>query len=188
MMAMEFSALGRTRLADIKMHGVRSLRTGKFTVTGMTIDGQLVIPTQKFWDNLFRRFGLTHGWAQAKSNARRFEWLVSHYGEYQLPYRLSWDINGNTELWPAPDMKMRRPVLRKRRKSRTEPSCRIDAAHRTSGESCQEAAAREEKIAGYATLLSRVRTIQQMNRLRGRRPTEGPSRGSRLKGIFDNRN
>jgi hypothetical protein len=183
---MEFSALGRTQLADIKLHGVRRPSTGRFTVTGLTIDGQLVIPTQKFWDNLFRRFGLTDGWAAAKSNARRFEWLVAHYGEYQLPYRVSWDLHGNAELWPAPDMKMRRPklVLKKRRKS--QERCGAAKDQRTTSKCGGESA--NEKLAGYSTLLSRVRNLQRLNRVRGLRPGQTPVRRSRLNGLFDRHN
>ncbi len=93
---------GRTRLDNIEVHGVRNLNTGRFTVTGLTIDGQLVIPTTEFWNDLFHRFNLTAGWADGKSNVRRFEWLVAHFGEYEVPYCLEIDDDFNARIYPSP--------------------------------------------------------------------------------------
>jgi len=109
-MAMDF-AYGRTLLSEIDLHGVRNLETGRFSVTGLTVDGQLVVPTRGFWDDLFHRFRLTNDWAQHKSDARRFEWLVAHFGEYEIPYRVEWDAFGNTILQPRRRKKMRRPKV-----------------------------------------------------------------------------
>ena len=93
---------GRTRLDNIQVHGMRNLHTGRFTVTGLTIDGQLVIPTTEFWNDLFHRFNLTAGWADGKSNVRRFEWLVAHFGEYEIPYQLEIDEDLNAHIYPNP--------------------------------------------------------------------------------------
>lgn len=91
---------GRIRLDEIKIHGVRNLNTGRFTVTGLTIDEQLVVPTTEFWNDLFYRFNLTAGWADGKSNVRRFEWLVAHFGEYELPYQIHIDDEFNALIFP----------------------------------------------------------------------------------------
>ena len=93
---------GRIRLDEIKVHGVRNLNTGRFSVTGLTIDEQLVIPTREFWKDLFHRFNLTAGWADGKSNVRRFEWLVAHFGEYELPYQIEIDDEFNALIFPNP--------------------------------------------------------------------------------------
>jgi len=77
-MALDY-ALGRTRLNEIELHGVRSLKTGRFTITAVTIDGQLLMPTSEFWEDLFKRYHLTSGWAEAKSYSRRFDWLAAHH-------------------------------------------------------------------------------------------------------------
>ncbi len=115
-MALDF-ACGRTRLMDIQLHAVRSLKSGRLCVTGLTVDGQLVIPSRDFWNNLFRRFGLDNAWADRKSDARRFEWLAVHFAAYEIPYRMDWDETGQATLYPCPNKKLRRP----RRRATTVP-------------------------------------------------------------------
>ncbi len=110
-MAIDY-ACGKTRLMDIQLHAVRSLKSGRLCVTGLTVDGQLVIPSRPFWDNLFRRFGLDNDWANRKSDARRFEWLAVHFADYEIPYRIEWDESGHAVLYPRPHQKMRRPKRR----------------------------------------------------------------------------
>ena len=45
-MALDF-AYGRVQLSEIEIHGVRGLKSGRFTITGVTIDGQLAVVTQR---------------------------------------------------------------------------------------------------------------------------------------------
>lgn len=106
-MALDF-ALGRTRMDEMELHGVRSLKTGRFTITAVTIDGQLLMPTREFWEDLFKRYKLTAGWAEGKSYARRFEWLAAHHGNDEIPYRVLWDETGNAWVAPSRRRKIRR--------------------------------------------------------------------------------
>lgn len=101
-------ALGRTRLDEVELHGVRSLKTGRFTITAVTIDGQLLMPTREFWEDLFKRYQLTSGWAAGKSYARRFEWLAMHNGSDLIPYRVLWDDSGNAWVAPSRRRKVRK--------------------------------------------------------------------------------
>ena len=135
---------GRTRLDNIEVHGVRNLNTGRFTVTGLTIDGQLVIPTTEFWNDLFHRFNLTAGWADGKSNVRRFEWLVAHFGEYEVPYCLEITDDFDVYIYPSPKdpcvkgapkdvivLSKKRAVWNKRQMA-SRPASRSSATHSTS--------------------------------------------------------
>ena len=144
-MATDF-AYGRICLTDIEIHGVRNLQTGRFSITGATVDGQLVVPTREFWNDLFRRFCLTSGWAAGKSDARRFEWLAAHYGEYQIPYCIVWNEHGEACLLPVPDRKMRRPKRRVRAALST-PSLRTVARTHVQGCQPKPACRRRKRIA-----------------------------------------
>ncbi len=121
-MALDF-ALGRTRVNEIELHGVRSLKSGRFTITGVTIDGQLLLPTHEFWEDLFTRYRLTSGWAESKSYARRFEWLAAHHGLDEIPYRVLWDETGNAWIAPSRRRKIRRRKIR-RHKEETKANVR----------------------------------------------------------------
>ena len=127
-MALDY-ALGRTRMDEMELHGVRSLKTGRFTITAVTIDGQLLMPTREFWEDLFKRYQLTSGWAEGKSHARRFEFLAAHHGGDEIPYRVMWDESGNA--WVAPSR--RRKIRRKKETTPTDTSYTLDSR-------CREAA------------------------------------------------
>lgn len=121
-MALDF-ALGRTRLEDMELHGVRSLNTGRFTITAVTVDGQLLMPTRDFWEDLFKRYRLTAGWAEGKSYQRRFDWLVAHHGSDEIPYRVIWDESGNAWIAPNRKGKIRRRRRRLDRVASSRPAC-----------------------------------------------------------------
>lgn len=109
-MALDY-AHGRTRIDEVELHGVRSLKSGRFTVTALTIDGQLLMPTREFWEDLFARYQLTSGWAERKSYARRFQWLAAHHAGDEIPYRVVWDENGNAWVTPSRRRKIRRACV-----------------------------------------------------------------------------
>lgn len=108
---------------EMELHGVRSLKTGRFTITAVTIDGQLLMPTREFWEDLFKRYQLTSGWAEGKSHARRFEFLAAHHGGDEIPYRVLWDESGNA--WVAPSR--RRKIRRKKETTPTTGSYTLEA-------------------------------------------------------------
>ncbi len=95
-------AYGTARLDEIQLHCVRNIHTGRTSITGVSIDGQLLVPTTEFWDDLFTRFHLNHGWAENKSYARRFEWLKAHHPDAEIPYRIDVDEDFNSLLLPRP--------------------------------------------------------------------------------------
>ena len=49
-------AYGQTTLGEMELHGVTREATGEFQLTGVTIDGQLVIPARSFVKSLCERF------------------------------------------------------------------------------------------------------------------------------------
>ena len=47
---------GYARLRDVKTYGVRSTNTGRVTITGIEINGELYAPSLCFWRSFFHRF------------------------------------------------------------------------------------------------------------------------------------
>ena len=83
------------RLADFQLHGIRRRGNGRVAVVGFTVDGQLALPSQSFWQWLIAQFSNV---TQIEDEAEFFDCLRNEIPTVYVYYGLVWDDDGQTFL------------------------------------------------------------------------------------------
>ena len=97
-MAFDF-AYGKTTLGELELHGVHSEQTGQFHLTGVTIEGQLAIPSRGFVKSLCKRFEISSHLQQSRSSGELLGLIIRSFPLAEVDYRIEWDETGTTWLF-----------------------------------------------------------------------------------------
>lgn len=92
-------AYGNTTLGELNLHGVHHATTGKFQLTSVTIEGQLVIPSRGFVKSLCKRFAISRHEQAQRTSGELLGLLVRSFPLAAVKYRIEWDESGTTWLF-----------------------------------------------------------------------------------------
>ena len=88
--------IGVTNFRAIQLHGVRRRKDGSLTVTGISIDGRLTVPTRSFWNSLGTELTDAADSVQGLSPEETFNKIVKRAANKRIRYCLEHDNAGNT--------------------------------------------------------------------------------------------
>jgi hypothetical protein len=89
---------GQTRVRNLKIVGIRSSKTNKIQVTGVEIDGQMAVPSPRFWKSLLMQFGISESVLRYFDHAEVFERISAMSPDDALRYCIGSDDDGNKRL------------------------------------------------------------------------------------------
>jgi len=89
---------GQTRLSDVKTYGVRSSRTGRVTITGIEIHGELFAPSLCFWRSFFNHFRISADVLRLFDPSEVFERVQRHEADTPIRYCVERDTDGNSTI------------------------------------------------------------------------------------------
>jgi len=92
-------AYGKTTLGELELHGVHNEDSGKFQLTSVTVEGQLVIPSRGFVKSLCKRFAISRHEQAKRSSGELLSLLVRSFPLSEVKYRVEWDESGTTWLF-----------------------------------------------------------------------------------------
>jgi hypothetical protein len=104
-------AYGKTTLGDLELHGVHKDDTAEFVLTGVTIEGQLVIPTRGFVQSLCSRFSISRHLQSKRTSGELLSLIVRSFPLAEIAYRIAWDETGTTWLFECKDQQEPTQVL-----------------------------------------------------------------------------
>jgi len=89
---------GQARLGDVKTYGVRSTRTGRVTLTGIEIHGELFAPSLCFWRSFFHRFSISTDVLRLYDPSEVFERVVQRESRTNIRYCIERDPDGSSTI------------------------------------------------------------------------------------------
>ncbi len=92
-------AYGKTLLGELQLHGVHHEDSAQFHLTGVTIDGQLVIPSRGFVKSLCKHFTLSRHLQENRTPGELLSLIVRSFPLAEVEYRIEWDETGTTWLF-----------------------------------------------------------------------------------------
>ena len=92
------SGYGYARLQDLKTCGVHSTNTGRVTITGIEIKGELFAPSFCFWRSFFHRFDVPTHVLQFFEPSEIFERVQQRDGDTKIRYCVQREPDGSTTL------------------------------------------------------------------------------------------
>ena len=104
---------GQATVSDIEVHSVERTQTGKVTLKELTIDGQRVQASRRFWRSFFARFGIAENVFRYFSPSEVFQRISQHNKDDAFRFCIANRMNGKrqrSELQAITNLK--RPVIR----------------------------------------------------------------------------
>ena len=89
---------GEARVRDLRTYGVKSSSTGRVTVTGIEIAGELYAPSLCFWISLLNRFQIPKSTLQLFDTEEIVERLKLQSGDLVFRYLVERDPLGNSTI------------------------------------------------------------------------------------------
>ncbi len=89
---------GQAHVRDMKIVGIRNTRTNKITVTGVEVNGQMAVPSPRFWKSLFKQFGISESVFRYFDHAEVFERISALAPNDSIRYCIESDEDGNRRL------------------------------------------------------------------------------------------
>lgn len=89
---------GRTQIRHITLIGCRHTATGNVIVTGLEIQGELVVPTERFWHAVCRQFGVCPVQAGSADWATLWESIAARRPDATVNYWIARDAFGDGRL------------------------------------------------------------------------------------------
>ena len=89
---------GHARIRDFQLHAVRHSQSGRLTVTGISIKGQLTVPSPRFWMSLLLRYDVpAAAWANDEAY-ELFQQIARRAGDDRVRYFIDRDDDGHARL------------------------------------------------------------------------------------------
>ena len=89
---------GHAQLKDVKTYGVRSSSTGRVTITGIEIHGELFAPSLCFWRSFLNRFEVPTDVLKWFGPSEVFERVQGNHGEQEFRYCVQRDEQGTDTI------------------------------------------------------------------------------------------
>ena len=89
---------GYAKLRDLKTYGIRSTNTGRVTITGIEIKGQLFAPSLCFWRSFFHRFDVPTRVLQFFEPSEIFDRVQRRDGNTKIRYCVQKEPNGSATI------------------------------------------------------------------------------------------